>query len=111
MIRIKTATRAVNPCSRVLQKAVIYFLDLNKISLISSLKSVTSTAITAMNRFESIMDSLQVEFRPHTQLNSQKKSSAPQKRTELNQLVRLCKTFLSIYRMDQENYSTKMIRE
>lgn len=72
----KTTARVISPCDRSYETAVIYYLGLNKNFLISSLNSVTSTAITAMERFmSSIMDSLNNEIHPHTQLNSQKKSS------------------------------------
>ncbi|MDE5603204.1 MAG: hypothetical protein K2I71_04715 [Helicobacter sp.] len=95
MIEIKTTTRVVSPYGRVLQKSVIYFLGFNKISLISSLKSVINTAITAMNKLRvSIMVSLMYGIHPHTQLNSQKKSPVPKRGTELNHTSRLCKTFL-----------------
>ncbi|CUU90290.1 Uncharacterised protein [Campylobacter hyointestinalis subsp. hyointestinalis] len=71
----KTTIRVANSYGRMDETAVIYYLGLNKNFLISSLNSVTSTAITAMERFmSSIMDSLE-NIHPHTQLNSQKKSS------------------------------------
>ncbi|WP_158654899.1 hypothetical protein [Helicobacter mesocricetorum] len=111
MRKIKTTTRVVSPYGRVLQKAVIYFLSFNKISLISSLKSVINTAITAMNRLrESIMVSLMYGIHPHTQLNIQKKSPALKKRTELNHTSRLCKTFLIHLPNGLKNYSIKTTR-
>lgn len=72
---LKTTTRATNPCDRDLTKSVTYLLRLDKIALISSLKSAIITAITEMNKLrKSIMDSFKGCFLPHTQLNSQKKS-------------------------------------
>ncbi len=89
----KTNARVVSPCISVSQTAIIYFLNLKKIFLISSLKSVITTAITAMKRLKnSIMDSYLFGFHPHTQPNSQKKSSISHKRTELKpnkQVVKL----------------------
>lgn len=75
----KTNARVVKSCVSVSQTAVIYFLDLKKISLISSLKSVITTAITAMKKLRSsIMDSYMIRyFHPHAQLNNQKKSPTP----------------------------------
>ncbi|OCR84616.1 hypothetical protein, partial [Campylobacter fetus] len=67
----KTTARVISPYGRSYGLAVTYYLGLNKNFLISSLNSVTSTAITAMERFmSSIMDSLNNEILPHTQLNS-----------------------------------------
>lgn len=76
-VSLKTTTRVVSSCSRDLMKSVIYFLRLNKISLISSLKSAIITAITETNKLsKSIMDSYMCYFLPRTQPNSQKKSPA-----------------------------------
>ncbi len=84
IVRLKTNARVVSSCSRDLMKSVIYFLRLNKISLISSLKSAIITAITAMKKLRSsIMDSYLFGFLPHTQLNSQKKSPILIRRIEL----------------------------
>ncbi|WP_198672565.1 hypothetical protein [Helicobacter burdigaliensis] len=53
------------PRNSVSQVATIYSLELNKIFLISSLKSVTSTAIIAMKELKSsIMDSLNKQIHP-----------------------------------------------
>ncbi|EKT0455023.1 hypothetical protein QDH62_001689 [Campylobacter jejuni] len=98
----KTKARVVSPCFSVSQMAVIYFLNLKKISLISSLKSVISTAITAMKKLRSsIMDSCLFGFHPHTQTNSQKKSSISHKRTELKPNKQVVKPLESIYQMDK----------
>ncbi len=84
IVRLKTNARVVSPCISVSQTAIIYFLDFKKISLISSLKSVITTAITAMKKLRSsIMDSYLFGFLPHTQLNSQKKSPILIRRIEL----------------------------
>lgn len=93
---LKTTTRVVSSCSRDLTKSVTYLLRLNRISLISSLKSVIITAITEMNKLrESIMDSFSIGFLPHTQLNSQKKSPAP-KRDRANPILKAHQTFYPI---------------
>ncbi len=55
---MKTTPKVVSLWSRVLQKAVSYFLDLNKIFLIFSLKSVINAEVTTMSVFKkSIVDS------------------------------------------------------
>lgn len=78
---LKTTTRATKPCGRSLMKSVTYLLRLNKISLISSLKSVIITAITEMNKFrESIMDSFMISS-THTPNLTAKKKAQPQKET------------------------------
>ncbi|ELK3774741.1 hypothetical protein ACMCUP_001462 [Campylobacter jejuni] len=75
MFKIKTTPKVVSLWSRALQKAVSYFLDLKNIFLISSLKSVISTAITAMNVFrKSIMDSFGYGFHPIPNLITKKKA-------------------------------------
>ena len=88
-VESQTAISVVSPYGRVLQMAVIYSLDFNKNTLISFSKSVMNTAMTAMERFRSsIMDSLINEFRPHAQLNCQKKPSPP-KRAELKLITKV----------------------
>lgn len=80
---LKTTTRVVSSCSRGLVKSVIYFLRLNKISLISSLKSAIITAITEMNKLrKSIMDSYMMNSSRIPNLIAKKKAQ-PQKETEL----------------------------
>ncbi len=82
ILKFKTTTRATNPCDRGLTKSVTYFLRLNKISLISSLKSVIITEITEMNKMnESIMDSYMVNS-SHTP-NQIAKKKARLQRAEL----------------------------
>lgn len=98
---LKTTTRATNPCDRDLTKSVTYLLRLNRVSLISSLKSVIITAITEMKILsKSIMDSSNVEIHPHTQLNSQKKSPAP-KRDRANPTLEVLNLFYThLVKMD-----------
>lgn len=82
-VSLKTTTRATNPYGRDLMKSIIYFLRLNKISLISSLKSVITTAITEMKLLnESIMDSFIVSS-SHAPNQIAKKKAQPQKEAEL----------------------------
>ncbi|WP_252972886.1 hypothetical protein [Campylobacter helveticus] len=99
----QTTARVVSPRGRSSKKALAYFLVLNKIALISSLKSATKTEANATNKLRmSIVDSLQVGIRPQTQLNSQKKSLASLRKPSLIQPTRLFKPFLSsTYQMDK----------
>ncbi|XMD58868.1 hypothetical protein CLC19214_00624 [Campylobacter lari subsp. concheus] len=103
MFKIITTPNVVSLWDRVLQKAVSYFLDLNKIFLISSLKSVINTAITAMNKFrKSIMDYFLGVISYHIPNLIAKKSSIPFKNRAFVTPKRFCKKpLLSIYHMDR----------
>ncbi|TLD85175.1 hypothetical protein LS70_001090 [Helicobacter sp. MIT 11-5569] len=80
---VKTTAKVASFSGVNLQEAEIYFF---KRLLISSLKSVTSTAIPAMIKLRSsILDSFMVGFLPHSQLNRQKKSPAPKREPSLYQ--------------------------
>ena len=90
----KTNARVVSPCISVSQTAIIYFLGLKKIFLISSLKSVITTAITAMKRLKSsIMDSCKIKcFHPKPNLIAKKKDQFLLKelsQTHYKQVVKL----------------------
>lgn len=90
----KTNARVVSPCISVSQTAIIYFLNLKKIFLISSLKSVITTAITAMKRLKSsIMDSCKIKcFHPKPNLIAKKKAQFLLKelsQTHYKQVVKL----------------------
>ncbi|WP_192865980.1 hypothetical protein [Campylobacter jejuni] len=96
MFKIKTTPKVVSLWSRALQKAVSYFLDLKNIFLISSLKSVINTAVTAMNVFrKSIVDYfLGVISSRIPNLIAKKKSSTLFKNRAFITPTRLCKTFV-----------------
>lgn len=90
----KTNARVVSPYISVSQTAIIYFLGLKKIFLISSLKSVITTAITAMKRLKSsIMDSCKIKcFHPKPNLIAKKKAQFLLKelsQTHYKQVVKL----------------------
>lgn len=90
----KTNARVVSSCISVSQTAIIYFLGLKKIFLISSLKSVITTAITAMKRLKSsIMDSCKIKcFHPKPNLIAKKKAQFLLKelsQTHYKQVVKL----------------------
>ncbi|MGR0303794.1 hypothetical protein ACUWFN_09150 (plasmid) [Campylobacter jejuni] len=95
MFKIKTTPKVVSLWSRALQKAVSYFLDLKNIFLISSLKSVINTAVTAMNVFsKSIVDSFLGVISSHIPNLIAKKSSTLFKNRAFITPTRLCKTFV-----------------
>ncbi|EAJ7530362.1 Uncharacterised protein [Campylobacter jejuni subsp. doylei] len=103
MFKMKTTPKVVSLWSRVLQKAVSYFLDLNKIFLISSLKSVINTEVTAMNVFrKSIVDSfLGVISSRIPNLIAKKKARLFLRIELLSHLQGSVKPLLSIYLMDK----------
>lgn len=104
---LKTTTRATNPCDRDLTKSVTYLLRLNRVSLISSLKSVIITAITEMNKLrKSIMDSFMVSS-SHTPNLIAKKKAQPPKETERLAYHIGVKSFLPFSQNGQSDYNTK----
>jgi len=103
---LKTITRATNPCDRDLTKSVTYLLRLNRISLISSLKSVIITAITEMNKLrESIMDSYEVNSSHTPNLTAKKKARLQRAELLLHHIG--VKPFLPFSQNGQSDYNTK----
>lgn len=111
-VALKTTIGVAKPYGRRLKKELAYPLSLNKLSLISSLKSVIKTEASSMVKIrKSIMDSLYVESSHTPNLITKKKAQSFKEKLSCPH-TRLLKPFLStLALMDRVIIAKKYLKE